>query len=246
MSKKIKNFKNFVIESGQPADDFVAPKDDDKEVKELQPRSKGEQEFANMHKVEKVDYAPYPGQDHVFNGTPMKEEKELEEGLEDKEDNPANRQHLCAKNVVHEKWGEGNCISEEHAEPDSEGNIEWYDVMFKHGLETKVPVDEMKVVKSEKYLHASKKKVDSQVKEEVSLDEGKVLKALENIVKKKQASNVRFGNGKNVKVDMTTANAIVGMMKKLKPANQKKAEDMLEKSPEGLMKLMDVAFGGKR
>jgi len=45
---------------------------------------------------------------------------------------------------------------------------------------------------------------------------------------------------------MTTANAIVGMMKKLKPANQKKAEDMLEKSPEGLMKLMDVAFGGKR
>ena len=35
------------------------------------------------------------------------------------------------------------------------------------------------------------------------------------------------------------------MLKKLKPANKAKAEKMLEKSPEGMFQLLDVAFGGK-
>ena len=44
---------------------------------------------------------------------------------EDTDDNPANRQHLCAKNVVHENWGEGVCIPTMHADPDAEGNVAW-------------------------------------------------------------------------------------------------------------------------
>jgi hypothetical protein len=35
------------------------------------------------------------------------------------------------------------------------------------------------------------------------------------------------------------------MMEKLNPRNQKKAMEVLEKSPEGMLKLLDVAFGGK-
>ena len=46
-------------------------------------------------------------------------------------------------------------------------------------------------------------------------------------------------------VDMTSANALVNMMKKLKPANQKKAMEAIEQSPEMMLKLLDVAFGGK-
>jgi len=77
---------------------------------------------------------------------------------EDTDDNPANRQHLCAKNVVHEEWGEGECISTMHADPDEDGHVAWYDVMFEHGIEAKVSIDELKVTKAEDHIHSSKKK----------------------------------------------------------------------------------------
>lgn len=76
---------------------------------------------------------------------------------EDTDDNPANRWHLCAKQVVHETWGEGMCIETQHADPDMEGNIDWYDVMFEHGVETKVSISELKVTKSEDHIHSSYK-----------------------------------------------------------------------------------------
>jgi hypothetical protein len=78
---------------------------------------------------------------------------------EETEDNPANTQHLCAKNVVHESWGEGSCIPTMHADPDEDGNIEWYDVMFDHGIEEQVSIEELKVTKAESHIHSSKKKI---------------------------------------------------------------------------------------
>ena len=294
----IQKFSKFVAEAS--AADYVVPKDDDQEVKGYKPRSKGEEDFANAHMVQKTDYYAVPGQDHIFNGT-------IKEGLEDNEDNPANRQHLCAKNVVHEKFGEGVCMSEEHAEPDENGHVEWYDVLFKHGLERQVPVAEMKVTKAEDHMHASKKpkarKMDEEVElvegkvmdmvmrfgkedekrkfrgyvsragslnpsdkndmnriiavvrsrakakgalgEEVELVEGKVMDALQKIVKNKSAGKVKFANGKTLQVDMTTANAMLNMHKKINDKNKAKMEDQIEKSPDVFMKLMDLAFGGK-
>jgi hypothetical protein len=231
----IQKFSKFVTEAS--AADAVAPKDDDDEVKGYKPRAKGEEDFANQHMVQKTDYLAAPGQDHVFNGT-------IKEGLEDNTENPANRQHLCAKNVVHEQFGEGVCISEEHADPDENGHVEWYDVMFKHGLERQVPVAEMKVTKAESHLHASKKS-KKKIDEEVDLIEGKVMDALQKIVKDKSAGKVKFANGKTLQVDMTTANAMLNLHKKINDKNKAKMEDQIEKSPDVFMKLMDVAFGGK-
>ena len=85
---------------------------------------------------------------------PHDEEDEVEEGLEDSP-NSANKQHLCAKNVVHEEWGSGQCISTQHADPDEEGNVAWYDVMFEHGIEKGVSINELKVTKAEDHMHAS-------------------------------------------------------------------------------------------
>jgi len=85
------------------------------------------------------------------------EEGEVEEKLEDSP-NDANSQHLCAKNVVHEEWGDGECIPTMHAEPDEEGNIDWYDVMFEHGLEKGVVINELKVTHSEMHHNHNKKK----------------------------------------------------------------------------------------
>ena len=38
-----------------------------------------------------------------------KRRKAVSKAIKKEDDNPANRQHLCATNVVHEKWGKGQC-----------------------------------------------------------------------------------------------------------------------------------------
>jgi len=115
--------------------------------------------------------------------------------------------------------------------------------MFKHGLERFVPVAEMKVTKAEAHMHASKK--PKKMSEAFDLIEGKVMDGLKKIVDKKSAGSVKFENGKTLKVDMTTANAMLNLHKKINDKNKQKMADQIEKSPEVFMKLMDVAFGGK-
>ena len=78
-----------------------------------------------------------------------KEETKVDSGLE----NP----HNCATHVYSESWGDGRTVTTMHAEPDAAGNIAWYDVMFEHGIEKGVPIEEMKVVKSESHMHSKKK-----------------------------------------------------------------------------------------
>jgi len=92
------------------------------------------------------------------------------EGLEDSS-NPANSQHLCAKNVVHEEWGEGQPVHGMHAIPNSDGDIAWYDVMFEHGIEKGVSINELKVRAAESHHdHGGKKS-----KKEGAMKRGKDL-----------------------------------------------------------------------
>jgi len=92
------------------------------------------------------------------------------EGLEDSS-NAANSQHLCAKNVVHEEWGEGQPVHGMHAIPDSDGDIAWYDVMFEHGIEKGVSINELKVRAAESHHdHGGKKS-----KKEGAMKRGKDL-----------------------------------------------------------------------
>lgn len=66
--------------------------------------------------------------------------------------------HNCAKHVEHAEWGKGTTMSEEHAAPDADGNIEWYDVLFDHGLEKAVPTANLNILVSESHGHPVKKK----------------------------------------------------------------------------------------
>lgn len=125
----------------------------------LTPKGWRELEEITEHKANKPHKHP-----HKPYGPFEKEE------VEESEDNPANRQHLCAKNVVHEEYGEGQCISEQHAEPDRYGHVAWYDVMFEHGIEERLPVNEVKVTKAEDHVHSSKK-MKKKVAEETDLRE---------------------------------------------------------------------------
>lgn len=69
-----------------------------------------------------------------------------------------------------------------------------------------------------------------------------VLADLRNIVKTKGAKSVKFANGKSIKVDMTTANALVQVHDNLNDKNKAKFADQLNKGPNSFMKMADFAF----
>ena len=90
----------------------------------------------------------------------------------------------------------------------------------------------------------------TEVKEEVEDEKKKliesVLDTLRKIVKEKQAQQVKFKNGKKMQVDMTTANMIIQSIEKriTKPELKKKVEMMLDKDPNGFMKVLDIMNKG--
>lgn len=61
--------------------------------------------------------------------------------------------HRCATKVAHEEWGVGTPVPTMHAEADENGNIEWYDVMFEHGIESKVQTEDLEILDEKKHGH---------------------------------------------------------------------------------------------
>ena len=71
--------------------------------------------------------------------------------------------HLCATKIFSEEYGEGTPIHSAHADPDEFGNIEWYDVMFEHGIE-RILTDEVTILSE--MNHGSHKKKSKKKAEE--------------------------------------------------------------------------------
>ena len=92
-----------------------------------------------------VDYKP---QAVVFEGYTDDEVREL----------CHSKDHDCATTVNHPLYGKGKPVYESHAIPDDKGNVEWYDVQFKHGVERKVPAADMEIVTLEEHGAAKPKK----------------------------------------------------------------------------------------
>jgi len=75
--------------------------------------------------------------------------------------------HDCATHVEHTELGRGVTISEQHAEPDENGDIEWYAVQFDSGV-YKVYTEDLDIIVSEAHHHGSRMKkedTDSQIQE---------------------------------------------------------------------------------
>lgn len=82
----MKKFKQLFEASAAPAQDYKQKKDDDAEVKDIKPRSKGEEDFVAQHKTEKKNHPVAP--DEVHSGDRPKGKKgktgEDHEGTEEK------------------------------------------------------------------------------------------------------------------------------------------------------------------
>lgn len=88
--------------------------------------------------------------------------------------------HDCAKHVTSEKWGHGECLPGQHTIVEGEDGVAYvthYDVMFEHGIEFDVPVEELDIVMSESHKHTAKKMAKEEInKVSISKDYAKHYK----------------------------------------------------------------------
>lgn len=87
--------------------------------------------------------------------------------------------HDCATHVASESWGYGECIPGEHTlveQEDGSAIVTHYDVMFEHGIEFNVPVEDLQIMAEKSHLHAAKK-----VKEDVETEEQRESTALDEL-----------------------------------------------------------------
>ena len=96
--------------------------------------------------------------------------------------------HACATKVEHPEWGAGNCLKEQHT-LDEEGTVTHYDVMFEHGLEQNVSINELNVTLSEYHEHAINDTKNKEV-----LDEKKAKKDHDGDGKIESGKDEYFGS----------------------------------------------------
>lgn len=138
--------------------------------------------------------------------------------------------HDCAKHVVHEQWGKGQCIPGEHTLLD-DGTVTHYDVMFEHGIEQNVAVEDLTVVVSESHMHAKKKKA---MEEEAVAPEGG---ADSSKASKKGKPEMPMERLKAI-MEKKKSEAYKAMLR-----SQGKMEEEVEQTDEGLLKKVGQAVG---
>ena len=89
-------------------------------------------------------------QKKVVGDKQKEQEKDVKQGASDL--------HMCAKDVMHEKYGRGNVIHGMHSDPDENGHVSHYDIMFNHGIEKDMPIAECEVINERMHGHKMKKK----------------------------------------------------------------------------------------
>ena len=118
--------------------------------------------------------------------------------------------HDCATHVEHAEWGKGQPISGMHTiveTTEGEGYVTHYDVMFEHGIEKDVSVDNLRILVSEAHGHsinASKKntKAEDKVKVKTTLKTKKEKKGTET-------STQDMGEGKLAELDKKTLGSYI-------------------------------------
>ena len=122
----------------------------------------------------------------------MPKPKKVKEGYSDDEIRELchSKNHDCATVVEHPEFGKGKPILQSHAIPDDNGNVEWYDVQFKHGIEEKVMASDMKIISESQHeeempktkggmINAMMDKMKGMKKDQIMATYGKMMSAMD-------------------------------------------------------------------
>tara|TARA_B100002019_G_C21270581_1_gene602003 strand:+ start:2324 stop:2977 length:654 start_codon:yes stop_codon:yes gene_type:complete len=210
----MKKFKNLFE---TPAVDYRTKEADDDEATKYKPRSKGEEDFANMHLVTKTGHPV--AFDHQFTGDVSGNER-LPMGEPDK--------HIGG---IKHADGESQPVKQGTSETQPGGSAYSEPKQYGRGGE-KAPVMQGSSKIKESFKFSNLRTV---------LDEG-VVDTLKKIKSRKQAMPVKFKNKKTLKVDMFTASALLAVHDALKPGNAKRFRDSLEKGETSFMTMVDFAM----
>jgi hypothetical protein len=219
-------------------------------------KSPDEQHFADKHVVDKKDHPHSKDDQFVAKAKKAKRKADHDDGSEVYEEA---RQIECpdcgctyAKGEDHECEEMGEAYGKKKKKPMSEEEMtaaqekkreEIVKSMKKSmkGFKDRYGDNAEKVM----YATATKQAMKEEVEEEVISEA--VIDDLRGIVKKKSRADVKFADGKKLKVDMFSASAIVQVHDALNGANQKKFADALNKGESSFMKMLDFAMSaGKR
>jgi len=90
------------------------------------------------------------------------------QAMKEDEEQDTENMHYCAKHVYSDLFGEGFVLEGQHAEPNEEGNIDWYMVEFDDGIR-KIPTHKLEIMVAEYHMNHKKKK--KMMEEEEELEE---------------------------------------------------------------------------
>ena len=113
-------------------------------------------------------------------------------------------QHDCATHVEHADWGKGQPISEQHTIVETApgvGYVTHYDVMFEHGIEKNVAVEDLDILSEMSHGHSKKK------------NEAIKLRGFGPDHKKASGSSLKKIAGKNEAVDPVDKKELKGKLK---------------------------------
>lgn len=125
------------------------------------------------------------------------------EKKEDCVDKDKKTKHNCAKKVCHKEHGEGACIPGKHTLLE-DGTVTHYSVVFEHGVEEMIPVEDLEVLVTEMHEHAEMegedlqevdlgKLYDTVVKPAAKAVGGVVTKVLQPANNSPEAQDARMG-----------------------------------------------------
>lgn len=136
---------------------------------------------------------------------------------------------------------------------DSERKIECEDCGAKYSKGEEHECEDMEESscgsKKKSYRESIVKAVKSKmaIKEQTEELSEAVIDDLKKIVDTKSASQVKFKDGSTLRIDLTTASAMLQVHDKLSSTNAKRFADDINKSEDRFMKMMEFAFStGKR
>ena len=121
--------------------------------------------------------------------------------------------HFCATHVEHALLGQGVCISEQHAEPDENGDIAWYSVEFPSGIQ-RVNTSNLKITEGKSHSHGKKMAEEEEVEQQdeaMSQQASTTMKHIPNAspALKKAAKDIKPGvSGYRDRVDMLKAGGV--------------------------------------
>lgn len=131
--------------------------------------------------------------------------------------------HMCATKVFHKEWAEGTPIKTMHADPDENGLIEWYDVMFEHGIE-RVMTEDMDILQQESHMHSKRKMTKEEAIAEISAEmKGRYKKAAQRSLDSAQdfkSELEREGEPKDSRVSKDVNRIIKNRKMGMKRANE--------------------------